>query len=102
MVKRMMKPITVSDETIDLETIMEVGIGGKYLTHPRTYGLFRNEHFMTTMFNRLSYNEWKEAGEKSLFKHTSEIVKKRIGAISALSQQEVWTLNSEIAILSPL
>ncbi len=80
MVKRMMKPITVSEETIDLKTIMEVGIGGEYLTHPRTYGLFRTEHFMTTLFNRLGYNEWKEAGEKSLFKHANENVKKRIEA----------------------
>jgi trimethylamine--corrinoid protein Co-methyltransferase len=78
MVKRMMKPITISNDTIDLETIAEVGTGGEYLTHPKTYELFRSEHFQTTIFNRLGYNEWKEAGEKSIFDNAGEFVKNRL------------------------
>jgi len=78
MVKRMLKPITISDESIDLEMIKEVGIRGEYLTHHNTLDLFRNEHFQSTLFNRLGYNEWEAAGEQSLFERAVEIVKNRI------------------------
>jgi len=40
--------------------------------------LFRNEHFQSTLFNRLGYNEWEAAGEQSLFERAVEIVKNRI------------------------
>ncbi|MBC8443690.1 MAG: trimethylamine methyltransferase family protein, partial [Deltaproteobacteria bacterium] len=80
MVKRMMKPITISDLTIDLKAIAEVGVGGEYLTHPKTYELFRNEHFQTTLFNRLGYNEWEQAGSKNLYKQASIIVRERIAS----------------------
>ena len=45
MVRRMLKEIEVSDQGIDLETIREVGIGGEYLTHPRTFERCRTEFF---------------------------------------------------------
>lgn len=72
----MLKPITISDESIDLEMIKEVGIRGEYLTHPNTLNLFRNEHFQTTLFNRLGYNEWEATGGQSLFERAVEIVAK--------------------------
>ena len=74
----MLKPITISDESIDLEMIKEVGIRGEYLTHPNTLNLFRNEHFQTKLFNRLGYNEWEAAGGQSLFERAVEIVARLI------------------------
>jgi trimethylamine--corrinoid protein Co-methyltransferase len=80
MVKRMMQPIDVSTEMIDLETIEQVGIGGEYLTHPNTLEQFRNEHFQSNLFTRLGYNEWVEAGSKDLCEKASSIVKERIAS----------------------
>jgi len=70
----MLKPITISDESIDLEMIKEVGIRGEYLTHSNALNLFRNEHFETTLFNRLGYNEWEATGGQSFFERAVEIV----------------------------
>jgi trimethylamine--corrinoid protein Co-methyltransferase len=78
MVKQMMKPIDVSTEMIDLETILQVGIGGEYLTHTKTLEQFRSEHFQPSLFSRLGYNEWVEAGSKDLCEKATGIVKERI------------------------
>ncbi|MDA3791125.1 MAG: trimethylamine methyltransferase family protein [Desulfobacula sp.] len=78
MVKRMMEPIVVSDTTIDLETITEVGIGGEYLTHPKTFEQFRNGHFQPHLLSRLGYNEWVKNGSKDLPQRAFDTVKKRL------------------------
>jgi len=36
MLRRMLRPLNVTDERIDLDTIKSVGIGGEYLTHEHT------------------------------------------------------------------
>jgi len=80
MVKRMMKPVVVSDATIDLQTIRQVGIAGEYLTHPKTLQQFREEHFQPNLFTRLGHNEWVKEGSKDLCERASDIVKSRIAA----------------------
>lgn len=78
MVKRMLKPVIISDTSIDMVTIKEVGIGGEYLSHPRTFELFRDEHFDSTLFNRLGYNDWLEQGGKDLHVRAREILRDRL------------------------
>ena len=80
MVKRMMEPVVISDTTIDLETISQVGIGGEYLTHPKTLEQFRNEHYQPQLLTRLGYNEWVTDGSKDLCERASDIVKNRIAS----------------------
>jgi len=36
MVRNMMTPIEINEESIDLEAITSIGAGGNYLTHPTT------------------------------------------------------------------
>jgi len=78
MVKRMLRPVTFTDATIDLETIQEVGFGGEFLSHPNTFEHFRKEHFDTTLFNRLGYNDWRMKGRKDLSVRAGEVVKNRL------------------------
>lgn len=80
MVKRMLRPIDVSAAAIDVDTIQQVGIGGEYLTHPKTLKLFRSEHFQSMLFSRLGYNEWAEAGSQSLYQRAAQTVQARLAA----------------------
>jgi trimethylamine--corrinoid protein Co-methyltransferase len=48
----------ISDATIDLETMKEVGAGGEFLTHHTTLELCRKEFVRLPLSNRLAYEEW--------------------------------------------
>ncbi|HSO20454.1 MAG TPA: trimethylamine methyltransferase family protein, partial [Desulfosarcina sp.] len=54
-VRRLFKPIDFSEDAIDLEMIKTVGIGGQYLTQPKTFKRCRTEFYMTDFFNRQNY-----------------------------------------------
>ena len=59
MVRHLLKPIDITDAAIDLDMIKSVGIGGQYLTHPKTFDLCRTAFFSPALNNRLNYEAWK-------------------------------------------
>ncbi len=65
-VRAMQKPLEITDESIDLDVIKEVGIGGQYLTHPKTFQLCRTEFHMPTLMSRQNPDAWIKAGKKSI------------------------------------
>ncbi|MBW2490169.1 MAG: trimethylamine methyltransferase family protein, partial [Deltaproteobacteria bacterium] len=78
MVNHMLKPITISEKTINLDRIGQVEIGKKKIVYTKPTELFRDEHFQSKLLNRLDYKEWKAAGMKSISGAAQEIVKNRI------------------------
>lgn len=62
MLKRFMGGIQVSDETLALEVIEEVGYTGNFLTHDHTAQWFRKELFFPVLFRRQSIDTWLENG----------------------------------------
>jgi trimethylamine--corrinoid protein Co-methyltransferase len=66
MLRRMLRPLNVTDERIDLDSIKSVGIGGEYLTHPKTVEHCRSEFYLPGIMNRNDFAEWKDAGKKRL------------------------------------
>lgn len=66
MALKLIKPIEISDESIDVQTIKEVGIGGQYLTQPKTFQLCRTEFYLTKLLNRQNHAGWMAAGGQSL------------------------------------
>lgn len=66
MLRRMMKPLEITDERIDIETIKSVGCGGEYLTHPQTFKHCRTEFFMPDLHQRNDYSSWVSQGKKTL------------------------------------
>ncbi len=62
MLRKIASPVTVTDEAIDLEMIRAVGIGGQYLTQPKTFELCRTEFFLPRLANRQSPEAWKAGG----------------------------------------
>lgn len=66
MLRRMMKPLSVTDERIDIDTIKQVGCGGEYLTNPQTFRHCRTEFYLPGLFQRADYSTWMNRGSKQL------------------------------------
>ena len=77
-VRRLFKPIDFSDDAIDLEMIKSVGIGGQYLTQPKTFKLCRTEFYMTDFFNRQNYAGWKAAGARRIDEMATDRLSQRL------------------------
>jgi trimethylamine--corrinoid protein Co-methyltransferase len=63
-IRRVLEGITVSDETLALDVIREIGPGGGYLQHEHTVSHFRHEMFFPQLFKRQSIDEWISSGAK--------------------------------------
>jgi trimethylamine--corrinoid protein Co-methyltransferase len=66
MVKTLLTPTAVTPETLDFDTIKQVGIGGQFLIQPATVKLCRDAFFLPRLACRKSYADWQATGAKSL------------------------------------
>ena len=73
-----LKPIKITDESIDLDLIKEVGIGGNYLTHPKTYEQCRTAFYLSDLVNRSGFPDWQEGGAKDISDRATEILNERL------------------------
>ncbi|MFO7557316.1 MAG: trimethylamine methyltransferase family protein [Desulfobacterales bacterium] len=60
-----MKEVEISDDTLALDLIDEVGPDGQYLDNPHTMKRFR-ERWYPKLFDRSNYDGWRKKGAKSL------------------------------------
>jgi trimethylamine--corrinoid protein Co-methyltransferase len=74
-VKHFVAPVEVSDETLALDLIDEIGPDGQFLDTEHTLAHFR-EHWYPTVFDRHNYDRWQAAGGKSLAERAVERVSK--------------------------
>ncbi|MBI2940812.1 MAG: trimethylamine methyltransferase family protein [Chloroflexi bacterium] len=58
MAKRILRGIEVSDETLAVDVIKEVGPGGHFLESEHTLRTFRQEFFFPQLFDRRSIADW--------------------------------------------
>ena len=65
-VKRLVRGIEVSEETLALDVIASAGPGGNFMTQRHTKKHFREEWFFPTLFNRRGYQEWADGGKPDL------------------------------------
>ncbi len=80
MVRKIIQPIEITDDSIDVEMIKQVGIGGQYLTQPKTFQLCRTEFFLPDLGNRASYAGWRDAGRKNIAEVAAEKVNERLAS----------------------
>lgn len=66
MVKRFMRGITVTPETIALDTIDKVGPGGHYIADEHTYLNFKKEFWFPQIINRQRFEAWEKEGSKTM------------------------------------
>ena len=75
MIRRLMRGITVNEETLARDVIREVGPGGNFLGEEHTVRHFREEHWFPTLLDRNNYTEWRAAGAKTMGQRVSEKVR---------------------------
>lgn len=74
-VKRIMRGFEISDETLALDVIDEVGPGGNYLAHKHTFDHYKKEHWSPRFFNRTNPQTWAEKGSIDFFQTITEKAK---------------------------
>ena len=75
LVKRFKKGIEVNEETMAVDLIDEVGIGGHYIQETHTLDYFRSETWQPQLLDRSVIDEWVEQGSKDLAEQTKSRVK---------------------------
>jgi trimethylamine--corrinoid protein Co-methyltransferase len=78
MIRRMMVPVEVSDDTLNLGSIKEVGIGGQFLTQPKTIERCWDEFFIPEIMKRKNYLKWYDGGSKRIDEIAFEAVQRRL------------------------
>jgi trimethylamine--corrinoid protein Co-methyltransferase len=66
MVKRVLSGFSVSDDTLALDVIRDVGHGGNFMTESHTLSHFRSELFFPVLFKRQTIEQWLSQGAKPM------------------------------------
>ena len=80
MIRAMQKPLALTDDTIDLSSIKQVGIGGQYMTHPKTFKLCRTEFYLPSLMARVNPERWDKGGRKTIDAIAEDKVARRLAA----------------------
>lgn len=80
---RLARGIDVSEETIALELIKEVGWQGDYLAQPHTAQHFRREYFLPKLLRREAREIWESKGSKTAL----DLARERVRDILARHEQ---------------
>jgi trimethylamine--corrinoid protein Co-methyltransferase len=73
-IKRVMNGIEVTEETLAVDVIDKVGVGGNYLMNAHTRKWFKKEQYFPSLFDRRKYEDWKRRGQKDAVKRAQERV----------------------------
>jgi trimethylamine--corrinoid protein Co-methyltransferase len=98
MVKRLMRGIEVSRDTIMLDLIERVGPGRHFLDEPESASLSRREVWMPTVLDRNQYALWEHAGAKD----TAQRINEKLRKILTKHQPPALTATQSAAIESIL
>jgi trimethylamine--corrinoid protein Co-methyltransferase len=71
---RFVKGIAVSEKTLALNVIDEVGPQGNFLSHGHTLDLFREEHFLPRLSQCKKYDIWTQQGKPTMLQQASDRV----------------------------
>ena len=71
-VKRILRGFRVSGESIALDVIKRVGVGGNFLADKHTVAHFRGELWSPELFDRRDWQSWWEDGAKSMVERARE------------------------------
>jgi trimethylamine--corrinoid protein Co-methyltransferase len=80
MVIETLKPITITEESIDTNFIKEVGIGGDYLIQTKTLEQCRTAFFLPDLVNRKGYSGWQADGHKRIDEKAAEVLDDRLSS----------------------
>jgi len=89
-VLRTVRGTEVSDETLALEVIKEIGPEGNFLSHKHTLKHIRDELYLPEIFDRTSEKTWEKAGGK----HVHEVAKAK--ALKILKEHHPASLPNDV------
>ncbi|MHB0878472.1 MAG: trimethylamine methyltransferase family protein [Anaerolineae bacterium] len=72
--------IDVSDDSLALDVIREVGIAGTYLDQEHTVRHLRREYWESPLFPRPSWSDWERAGREALMERAHKEVERILAA----------------------
>ena len=78
-VRELICPIDLSPDSFDTDLIHDIGIGGQYLTHPKTFDQFK-QLSQPILFNRKDYSKWLSSNGKAVHECASQKVADRLDA----------------------
>ena len=73
-VMRVLKGVSVTDETLAIDVTASVGAGGNYIQEDHTFDHMREEHFIPVIADREQREIWEKGGKKDTFTRCHEIV----------------------------
>jgi trimethylamine--corrinoid protein Co-methyltransferase len=80
MARKMVRPVEITRDAIDVGTIEKVGIGGHYLAEPVTYERCRTAFFLPELANRKDYLTWSKAGRTRIDQRASQALQARLAS----------------------
>ncbi|MDJ0784182.1 MAG: trimethylamine methyltransferase family protein [Desulfosarcinaceae bacterium] len=83
LLRKLTAPIDISADTIDLDAIADVGIGGQYLTQPKTLQRCRTEFYQTELFGRQNHAGWAADGARRIDQKATQMLDARLAAYEA-------------------
>ena len=89
-VKRILRGVDFSAEHMAVESIIEAGPDGNFLTSDHTVKHFRQEAWFPKLFDRNAYDNWAALGEQTLLDKATAMAK------SILARHEVTPLAREV------
>jgi trimethylamine--corrinoid protein Co-methyltransferase len=84
MVRRLMRGVEVTDETLGMEAILRVGSSGNFLIDPHTLKYYKTEYFVPKTINRFVRGVWESKGMKD----SNELAQERARKILAEHRAE--------------
>lgn len=92
-IKRLVKGMEVTDETLSVDLIKEIGQTGNYLTHQSTFSHYK-QFLQPRLMNRETYDRWSAKGKSDLHQRALEKAREIVGThrptpISEQAQREI-------------
>jgi trimethylamine--corrinoid protein Co-methyltransferase len=84
MIRRLMRGVEITDDTLGVEAIMRVAAEGNYLIDPHTLKYYKTEYFVPKAINRFVRGVWVDKGMKD----ANELARERAHKILAEHQAE--------------
>lgn len=75
MIRRMLDGVPVNDETLAVDIIREVGIGGEFVTHQHTFDYFKSNQSGSSLIDRNTRGVWQDEGGKDMHTRCNEFAK---------------------------
>lgn len=77
---RMLEGIDVSDESLALDSIAEVGPGGHHLGTAHTLARYRTEFYMPAVSDRQNYDKWLQDGQEDAGRRAHRVARQLLNA----------------------